>query len=308
MCCSGWLSLVSPGNSSTSGRHPDFYRKSVATGGLAEHRIVWDLEVRPISVQLDGGVAIIRKRTGLAKCGRSIRSARVIVAGSVEDVRAACLAEAPVSSRAELPARNLEFLSQLCTEKGLKLPRVAIIQSAMPNAFTFGHIPSDARIVVTDALLETLTPEEVNAVIAHEVGHIVHWDFVVITLASLVPLLLWELYAMLDDESPAASIAAYGAYWVSRYGVLSLSRTREYYADQFAAQVTNSPASLSTALLKIGYGMAQYASVRKAEPKAKKSSRLSRLDGVFGIMGISNAQPSLALCGVTPDEAARVIW
>ena len=211
------------------------------------------------------------------------------------------------SSRTALPARNLEFLQQLAAEQGVKMPRVAVIKCAMPNAFTFGHVPGDARIVVTDALLETLTPEEVNAVIAHEMGHIVHWDFVVMTLASLVPLLLWELYAFLTDEVPLVSLAAYASYWASRYGVLSLSRSREYYADQFAAQVTHSPALLSSALLKIGYGMAQYASVRKADVKAKKNVRLARLDGVFGMLGVSNAQPSLALCGVTPDEAARVI-
>ncbi|HEY3744135.1 MAG TPA: M48 family metalloprotease [Bryobacteraceae bacterium] len=220
------------------------------------------------------------------------------------------------SNRPELPARNLEFLKQLSTERGLTTPpRVAVIQCAMPNAFTFGHVQTDARIVVTSALLEILTPDEVNAVIAHEVGHIVHWDFIVMTLSSLVPLLLWELCAFLGDNRGYVRLAAYVSYWVSRFGVLSLSRTREYYADQFAAQATRAPGLLSTALLKLGYGMAQYASLRQAQSqpvKASKSARSAgarqtRLDGIFGMLGISNAQPSLSLSGVTPDEAARVI-
>lgn len=220
------------------------------------------------------------------------------------------------AKRPELPARNLEFLKQICTERGLAAPpRVAVIDCAMPNAFTFGHGKSNARIVVTTALLEILTPEEVNAVIAHELGHIVHWDFVIMTLASLVPLLLWELYAFIGDRGGYVRLAAYLGYWVSRFSILSLSRTREFYADQFAAQATHTPALLSTALLKLGYGMAQYASLRQAETQASKASRSvkslktrqTRLDGVFGVLGISDAQPSLALSGVTPDEAVRVI-
>jgi len=217
------------------------------------------------------------------------------------------------SQRNEMPARNVDFLKHICAERGMKTPRIAVIHSAMPNAFTYGHVQSDARIIVTDALLEILTPDEVDAVVAHEVGHIVHWDFIVMTLASLVPLLLWELYAFLGDRGGHVRLAAYLSYWISRFGVLSLSRTREYYADQFAAQTTRAPHLLSTALLKLGYGMAQYASIRKAQVKTVKNAksaqnvRQTRLDGVFGLMGISNAQPSLALSGATPDEAARVI-
>src|SRR6266545_614547 len=84
---------------------------------------------------------------------------------------------------AELPARNREFIERLCRERGLKVPRIGVIQSGTPNAFTFGHVPGNARVVVTTGLLEVLTPEETNSVLAHEIGHVEHWDFVVMTVA-----------------------------------------------------------------------------------------------------------------------------
>ena len=71
----------------------------------------------------------------------------------------------------ELPAINREFVEQLCAERGLKVPRIGIIRSGTPNAFSFGHVPGNSRVVVTTGLLEVLSPEETNAVLAHEIGH-----------------------------------------------------------------------------------------------------------------------------------------
>ena len=90
---------------------------------------------------------------------------------------------------AQLPAPNRAFVEQLCSQRGLKVPRIGIINSGTPNAFSFGRVRSDARVVVTSGLLDVLTPEEANAVLAHEIGHIEHWDFVVMTIAGLVPVL-----------------------------------------------------------------------------------------------------------------------
>jgi Zn-dependent protease with chaperone function len=69
-----------------------------------------------------------------------------------------------------LPARNREFIERLCRERGLKVPRIGVIESGTPNAFAFGHVPATSRVVVTSGLLEVLTPEEANAVLAHEIG------------------------------------------------------------------------------------------------------------------------------------------
>jgi heat shock protein HtpX len=64
--------------------------------------------------------------------------------------------------------------------------------------------------VVTTGLLELLTPEESNAVLAHEIGHIEHWDFAVMTFASLAPMLLYQIYVVTDRINNYRAVA-YGA-------------------------------------------------------------------------------------------------
>lgn len=102
---------------------------------------------------------------------------------------------------AELPARNRQFVEKLCLERGLKIPRIGIIHSGTPNAFSFGRVPRDARVVVTSGLLSILTPEEANAVLAHEIGHIEHWDFAVMTIAALAPMMLYQFYVVTEKIS-----------------------------------------------------------------------------------------------------------
>ena len=85
------------------------------------------------------------------------------------------------------------FIEETCAHRGLPVPRFGVIDDGNPNTFTFGHYPGDARLVVTRGLLELLTPAEANAAVGHELGHIAHWDFVVMTVAAVVPLLLYIL-------------------------------------------------------------------------------------------------------------------
>jgi heat shock protein HtpX len=216
---------------------------------------------------------------------------------------------------AELPARNQQFLKELCAAQGLPVPPVGIIHSAMPNAFTFGRIQSDASIVVTSGLLEALTPEEVNAVLSHETGHIKHWDFLTMTAASIVPLLLYHLYyiARRFRDSHPATWAAYGAYWVSQFLVLSLSRTREYWADDFAAVATGDASHLSSGLVKICYGMAkverEHAWAKQYGTATQKAGarNAALLSGKIGVLGISSAQAAFMLSGPSPEAAAAMM-
>ena len=139
------------------------------------------------------------------------------------------------------------------------MPRIGIIESAAPNAFTFGHMASDARVVVTTGLLKILTPEEANTVLAHKMGHVEHGDFIVMTVAALVPLLLYQIYifSRSDNRSRPVALGAYLAYCISQYLVFMLSRTREYFADRYSAEMTHAPDALATALVKIAYGIFQ---------------------------------------------------
>ncbi|HEY71284.1 MAG TPA: M48 family metalloprotease [Anaerolineae bacterium] len=180
------------------------------------------------------------------------------------------------------------FVEQVISKRNIPRPRFGVIQDGNPNAFTFGHYPGNARLVVTSGLLDLLDPDERNAVVAHELGHIAHWDFVVMTMAAAVPLVLYVLYVTTRGASRSrdrGSIAAliglvsFVAYIVSQYIVLMLSRVREYYADQFAGETTGKPDALSSALVKIAYGLAR---APKTEDK-KDDTRMvaARALGIF---------------------------
>jgi len=196
------------------------------------------------------------------------------------------------------------FIEETCASQKLPLPRFGVIDDGNPNAFTFGHYPGDARLVVTRGLLELLGPDEVNSVVGHELGHIAHWDFVVMTVAGAVPLLLYLLARFAwgagqgrqRREKGGGYIAlvgliAYVAYFVSQYIVLLLSRVREYYADRFSGEVTGRPDSLARALVKIAYGLAS-----APQEGVKKDDTRMVAGRAFGIFDPQVAQ-ALALAG-----------
>lgn len=217
----------------------------------------------------------------------------------------------------DLPAINREFINRLCAERGLKVPRVGIIYSSTPNAFSFGRVRTDASIVVTKGLLDVLSPEEANAVLAHELGHIEHYDFVVITIAALAPLLLYQIYAFTNRVNDTRGLAygAYLCYWLTQYIVLLLNRTREYFADHYAAEVTHDPDALSSALVKIAYGLihaeGEYRESLERGSKKEKGwhRREHRIAGAIALMGICNVKSgaALALGTAGPEEAAAVM-
>jgi heat shock protein HtpX len=211
----------------------------------------------------------------------------------------------------ELPEVNRAFVDRLCASRGLPKPRLGIIRSGTPNAFSFGHTPGDARVVVTTGLLEMLTADETNAVLAHELGHVEHWDFVVMTVAAVVPLLLYQVYAFGRRVSHFQFIGegAYVAYLVSQFVVLLLNRTREYYADAYAGHVTGHPDQLASALVKIAIGLVQSDGTNREAPATVERRRDIRLAGAMAIMGISNINSgrALILSGGDAVSAARVM-
>lgn len=182
---------------------------------------------------------------------------------------------------------------QACAERRIPAPRFGIIEDGNPNAFTYGHTPRDARVVVTRGLLEMLTPEEVHAVVAHELGHVANRDFIVMTVASAIPVVLYVLYVWTrgsrrDRNSGGyvflVSVGAYIAYLVSQYVVLLLSRVREYFADESSAAITGDPNALSSALIKISYGLA-----RNEQAGASAEGGKTRESGGFGGAGATAA-------------------
>jgi len=216
-----------------------------------------------------------------------------------------------------IPLARRAFVERMCREHGLPALKIGIIESGTPNAFTFGRLRADARIVVTRGLLDVLTEEEADAVLAHEIGHVAHYDFAVMALAAVAPMLLYQVYAWTHRINHLRPLAysAYAAYWVGRFLVLMLNRIREFGADHFSAQATRAPNALCTALVKVAYGRVLEQSKAKqlarksksADEKAafRKSAELGRTLALMGIMSASG--PAALALSTTPEEAARVM-
>ena len=204
---------------------------------------------------------------------------------------------------AQLPDYLNAFIADVCAQNNMKLPRIGFIDDGAPNAFTYGHTKNDARIILTRGIFELLNEEEVKAVVAHELGHAVHYDILVMTAAQLVPMVLYAVYkACMDYKSSSRSkdsskgeggvkligVIAYILYIIANYIVLWLSRTREYMADAFSADVTRNPNALGSALVEIGFGLST---------KEKKESGQSVANSTT--LGISDAPSSkaMAVCG-----------
>lgn len=216
-----------------------------------------------------------------------------------------------------IPEPQRAFVERMCREHNLPPLRIGIIESGTPNAFAFGRLRSDARIVVTRGLLDICTEEESNAVLAHEIGHVAHYDFAVMALAACAPLILYQIYIWTDriNNLRLVSYGAYLAYWITQYLVLMLNRMREYGADHFSAQAAHAPNALSSALVKIAYGLVrqQGEAARLMKEGDKEDKKLGRQQIRFGralsLMGIMGASSGVALAlGVnSPEEAARVM-
>ena len=201
-----------------------------------------------------------------------------------------------------LPQDLANFIRKTSTNYRMKAPRMGMINDGAPNAFTYGHTPNNARIVLTQGIIDLLNEDEIEAVVAHEIGHAKHWDMLVMTAAQLVPLVLYYLYRTMistrkggdsKGEGPqlAIAIGSYILYIISQYIVLWLSRTREYYADRFAGEATKSPNSLASGLVKIGYGLAGKQSRKE---RGKKSERKPGLEAV-GALGIFDPKSGVGL-------------
>jgi heat shock protein HtpX len=141
----------------------------------------------------------------------------------------------------------------------MKAPKLGIIKDGNPNAFTYGYGQGYARIAITTGLLEVLDEDEVKAVVAHEIGHIKHNDFIAMMIISLIPMVLYQIYAWTkrsDKSKPVywIGIGAYIVYILSQYLVLVFSRMREYYADNFSRRIMGNGEALKNSLIKIAYG------------------------------------------------------
>ncbi len=158
------------------------------------------------------------------------------------------------------------MIDRLVQMADMPKPRVAIVNSPMPNAFATGRSPSNAVVAVTTGIMDKLSREELEGVLAHELTHVRNRDVLVITLASFfatVAQLLLRVFAFgggrrRDGGSVALVYLASIAVWIiSFFLIRALSRYRELAADRGGAIITGAPQHLASALVKISGGMAR---------------------------------------------------
>lgn len=192
-----------------------------------------------------------------------------------------------------------EIIDSVSKEYNFKFPKFFIVEDMNPTAFTYGSGRFNARIVVSQGVFKYLNEKETKAVVAHELGHIVNRDFIVMMIAATLLEILYIIYDVFarsvknkntdsnsnsknDGSLAAVGLLAYAFYFIGSYLILYLSRTREYLADNFSASKTNAE-DLANALIKLAYGII-------AEEDSDSSQRLLGATRALGVIDIENSK------------------
>jgi heat shock protein HtpX len=163
------------------------------------------------------------------------------------------------------------IVDRLAEQTGIQKPRVAVVDTPVPNAFATGRNKKHAVVAVTRGLWERLEPEEIEGVLAHEFTHILNRDVLVMTIASFFAMLAslmmrFGFYGGLfgggrrdgDSGVPVWLIiflVSMVTYFISFLLIRAISRYREYAADRGSALITGAPENLMSALRKISSQM-----------------------------------------------------
>lgn len=167
-----------------------------------------------------------------------------------------------------------DMIGRLAAQSNLPKPKIAIVNSSIPNAFATGRDKNHAVVAVTTGIYNTLSPQEMEAVLAHELTHIINHDMLVMTIATFFSIVAGLLVRNLmwmgmfggfggygggygrrrNDEGEAfilVLLASAVVYAVSFLLIRALSRYRELAADRGSALITGAPANLASALQRI---------------------------------------------------------
>lgn len=170
------------------------------------------------------------------------------------------LYRAKMVSEAEQPKLHA-IVSRLALSAHIPKPKVATIPIETPNAFATGRSPSHAVVAVTDGAMKLLDDEELEGVIGHELSHVKNRDMLINTLAAIVGAVIsYMMYFSLfsggrrDREGGAGLLAIFAIVLVPFAAMLvrlSISRGREYGADEGGAIISHKPKALASALQKL---------------------------------------------------------
>jgi heat shock protein HtpX len=162
----------------------------------------------------------------------------------------------------EIYRRVEPIVRNLTQRMGLPMPKLYIIPDDSPNAFATGRNPSHASVAFTAGILRLLTDQEIEGVVAHELGHVLHRDILISSVAATLAAAITFLARMAfwfggsrDDEDRGSPIAAFAMMLLAPIAAMliqmAISRSREYDADAASAKYVGSPYPLINGLQKL---------------------------------------------------------
>jgi heat shock protein HtpX len=194
------------------------------------------------------------------------------------------------------------IVANLAQRAGLPMPRVAIIPDDTPNAFATGRDPDHAVVAVTEGILAALSRQELEGVLAHELGHVKHRDILIGSLSAVLAQAIMLLSRLAfffrrgDDREGSNPVAAILVMILGPVAALLLqmavSRSREYEADDYSAHLTGRPDQLASALARLESGNERQP-MRDAEPATAHMMIISPLRG-GGLFALFSTHPPVA--------------
>ena len=203
-----------------------------------------------------------------------------------------------------------QIVTRLAQTTGIPKPKVAIIDTPVPNALATGRDPNHALVAVTTGIMQQVNEPELEAVIAHELSHVIHRDMRVMAMASffatiasfIVQMGLWGgFYGGYGDRDRRDSGNAFvfiflvsAAVWAISFVLIrTLSRYREYAADRGSAIITGQPSNLASALVKISGTIQRIPERDLRQVEAANSLMLASVAHGGSLSEIFSTHPSL---------------
>jgi len=219
-----------------------------------------------------------------------IASAMILAQWYFSDKIVVWTSGAKIVSKDDYPKLH-EIIERLASKNGIPKPKVAVVNTQVPNAFATGKSPKSSLVAVTSGILNLLDDDELEAVIGHELTHVRSRDILVLTLASVFSTVAWYLaqfgfFGGIQSRNRDSAgttviviVVAVVTWIVSFLIIRAISRYREYAADRGGAAMTGNPDKLADALLKISGKMNNI--------PTKEIERVQKLNAFFIIPALS---------------------